>query len=144
MIGGLTTHYPDTIRPALQVLSVRPGFRKVAGLYVLIMPKGQIYFLADTTVTIDPTAEELAETAILAAEKVRMLDIEPRVAMLSFSNFGSNHHPQSEKMRRAVELALETGPPGKVSVEHVVNVLGRLNAAPAPPTVADTVRVATQ
>jgi len=104
LIGGLTEHYPDTIRPALQVLSVRPGLHKVAGLYVLITPKGQIYFLADTTVNIEPTAEDLAEIAIETAEIARRVDVEPRVAMLSFSNFGSTRHPLAEKMRLAAEL----------------------------------------
>jgi malate dehydrogenase (oxaloacetate-decarboxylating)(NADP+) len=104
LIGGLTEHYPDTIRPALQVLSVRPGMRKVAGLYVLITPKGQIYFLADTTVNIEPTAEDLAEIAIETAEIARRFDVEPRVAMLSFSNFGSTRHPLAEKMQRATAI----------------------------------------
>ncbi|MCL6507475.1 MAG: NADP-dependent malic enzyme, partial [Bryobacteraceae bacterium] len=88
LISGLTQHYPDTIRPALQVLAVRPGLRRVAGLYVLITPKGDIYFLADTTVNIEPTAEDLVEIAILTAETARRFDVEPRVALLSFSNFG--------------------------------------------------------
>ena len=72
--------------------------------------KKDVYFLADTTVTIDPTAEELAETAILAAEKVRMLDIEPRVAMLSFANFGSVKHPQVDKVRKATEIVKQRAP----------------------------------
>jgi malate dehydrogenase (oxaloacetate-decarboxylating)(NADP+) len=76
----------------------------------MMVSKKDVYFLADTTVTIDPTAEELAETAILAAEKVRMLDIEPRVAMLSFSNFGSVDHPQTKKVKRAVEIVKERAP----------------------------------
>jgi malate dehydrogenase (oxaloacetate-decarboxylating)(NADP+) len=104
IIGGLTTHYPDTIRPALQVIEVRPELRRVAGVYVLITPKGDIYFLADATVNIEPTAEDLAEIAIMAAEKARRFNQEPRVAMLSFSNFGSTRHPLSDKVRRAVEL----------------------------------------
>src|SRR6202163_2848845 len=76
---------------------------------MIVFKKG-VYSRADTTVTIDPTAEELAETAILAAEKVRMLDIEPRVAMLSFSNFGSVNHPQAKKVRQAVEIVKERAP----------------------------------
>jgi malate dehydrogenase (oxaloacetate-decarboxylating)(NADP+) len=78
--------------------------RKVAGLYVLITPKGQIYFLADTTVNIEPTAEDLAEIAIETAEIARRFDVEPRVAMLSFSNFGSTRHPLAEKMQRATAI----------------------------------------
>ena len=92
LIGGLTTHYPDTIRPALQVIDVRPELRRVAGVYVMITQKGDIYFLADATVNIEPTAEDLAEIAIMAAEKARRFNQEPRVAMLSFSNFGSTRH----------------------------------------------------
>jgi malate dehydrogenase (oxaloacetate-decarboxylating)(NADP+) len=110
LISGLTQHYPDTIRPALQVLAVRPGFRKAAGLYVLIMPKGQIYFLADTTVNIEPTAEDLAEIAIETAAIARRFEVEPRVAMLSFSNFGSTRHPLADKVRRATELVRQREP----------------------------------
>ena len=83
--------------------------RRVAAVSIIITKK-DVYFFADTHVNIDPTAEDLAEIAVLAAEVALEFDIEPRVAMLSFSNFGSNHHPQSEKMRRAVELALEKNP----------------------------------
>ncbi len=104
VIGGLTTHYPDTIRPALQVIEPRPDLHKVAGVYMLIAPKGDIYFLADATVNIEPTGEELAEIAIMTAEMARRFNQEPRVAMLSFSNFGSTRHPLSDKVRRAVEL----------------------------------------
>ena len=109
LLGGIDTHYPETIRPALQVLGKKQGLSSVHGLYMMVFKK-DVYFLADTTVTIDPTAEELAETAILAAEKVRMLDIEPRVAMLSFSNFGSVDHPQARKVKRAVEIVKERAP----------------------------------
>ncbi len=109
LLGGIDTHYPETIRPALQVLGKQQGLSSVHGLYMMVFKK-EVYFLADTTVTIDPTAEELAETAILAADKVRMLDIEPRIAMLSFSNFGSVNHPQARKVRRAVEIVKERAP----------------------------------
>jgi malate dehydrogenase (oxaloacetate-decarboxylating)(NADP+) len=109
LLGGIDTHYPETISPALQVLGKQQGLSSVHGLYMMVFKK-EVYFLADTTVTIDPTAEELAETAILAAEKVRMLDIEPRVAMLSFSNFGSVDHPQARKVKRAVEIVKERAP----------------------------------
>jgi malate dehydrogenase (oxaloacetate-decarboxylating)(NADP+) len=110
LVGGLTTHYPDTIRPALQVIDVRPEMRKVAGVYLLITPKGDIYFLADATVNIEPTAEDLAEIAIMAAEKARRFNQEPRVAMLSFSNFGSTRHPLAEKVRAAVDLVRQRAP----------------------------------
>jgi malate dehydrogenase (oxaloacetate-decarboxylating)(NADP+) len=110
VIGGLTTHYPDTIRPALQVIDIRPELRKVAGVYMLITPKGSIYFLADATVNIEPTAEDLAEIAIMASEKARRFSQEPRVAMLSFSNFGSTRHPLSDKVRKAVDLVRQRAP----------------------------------
>jgi len=109
LLSGIDTHYPETIRPALEVIGKQKGLSSVHGLYMMVFQKG-VYFLADTTVTIDPTAEELAETAILAAEKVRMLDIEPRIAMLSFSNFGSVNHPQTLKVKRAVEIVKERAP----------------------------------
>ncbi len=109
LLGGIDTHYPETIRPALEVIGKQEGLSSVHGLYMMVF-KNDVYFLADTTVTIDPTAEELAETAILAAEKVRMLDIEPRVAMLSFSNFGSANHPQARKVQRATEIVKERAP----------------------------------
>ena len=110
LIGGLTQHYPDTIRPALQVIAARPGLRKVSGVYVLITPRGDIYFLADATVNIEPSAEDLAEIAICTAETARRFGQEPRVAMLSFSNFGSTRHPLAEKVARAVALVRERAP----------------------------------
>jgi malate dehydrogenase (oxaloacetate-decarboxylating)(NADP+) len=110
IVGGLTTHYPDTIRPALEVIEVRPEVHKVAGVYVLITAKGDLFFLADATVNIEPTAEDLAEIAIMAAEKCRRFNQEPRVAMLSFSNFGSTRHPLSDKVRHAVELVRQRAP----------------------------------
>lgn len=109
LLGGIDTHYPETIRPALEVVGKQQGLSSVHGLYMMVF-KNDVYFLADTTVAIDPTAEEVAETAILAAEKVRMFDIEPRVAMLSFSNFGSVDHPQARKIKRAVEIVKEHAP----------------------------------
>src|SRR5208337_3457577 len=98
------------IRPALQVIAVRPGLRKVSGVYVLITPRGDVYFLADATVNIEPTSEDLAEIAIEAAEKARRFNQEPRVAMLSFSNFGSTRHPLADKVRRAVDLVRQRAP----------------------------------
>jgi malate dehydrogenase (oxaloacetate-decarboxylating)(NADP+) len=110
LIGGVTQHYPETIRPALEIISLRPGVKRLAGMYMLIMPKGQIYFLADTTMSIEPSSDDLAEIAVHTAEAVRGFNIEPRVAMLSFSNFGSTRHPLTEKVRRATELARKLAP----------------------------------
>lgn len=110
LIAGITRHYPDTLRPALEVIPPREGLRKVSGMYMLITPRGQTYFLADTTVNIEPDAEHLAEIAIEAAQTVKALGVEPRVAMLSFSNFGSVRHPLAEKVKRAVEMVHKREP----------------------------------
>jgi malate dehydrogenase (oxaloacetate-decarboxylating)(NADP+) len=103
LISGLRTSYPETIRPALQVMHTRSGVRKVSGAYALVF-KNRTILLADTTVNIDPTAEDLAEIAILTAETARRLGLQPKIAMLSFSNFGSTEHPQQQKVKQAVEL----------------------------------------
>jgi malate dehydrogenase (oxaloacetate-decarboxylating)(NADP+) len=105
LIAGVTQHYPDTIRPALEVIPVREGNKRVAGMYLMITAKGDLYFFADATVNIEPTADDLAEIAIEAADTARRFNVEPRVAMISFSNFGSARHPLSEKMRLATEIA---------------------------------------
>jgi malate dehydrogenase (oxaloacetate-decarboxylating)(NADP+) len=104
LVSGVTKNYPDTIRPALQIIGVREGIHRVSGLYLIITRKGDLYFLADATVNIEPTAEDLAEIALCAAQEARRFNVEPRVAMLSFSNFGSTRHPLCDKVRRAVEL----------------------------------------
>ena len=109
LVSGLTQHYPETMRPALQIIKARPGTQTVAGLYMLIF-KNDVRFITDATVNFDPTAEQLADIAILAAEKVRSVDIEPRIAMLSFSNFGSTQHPSAQKMARAAELVKRRAP----------------------------------
>jgi len=109
VISGLTQSYPDTIRPALQIFGTAPGVKRVSGLYILML-KQQTLFFADTTVNIDPTAEDLAEIAELTADAVRRFDIEPRVAMISFSSFGSNTHPSALKVKRAVELVRAARP----------------------------------
>jgi malate dehydrogenase (oxaloacetate-decarboxylating)(NADP+) len=109
VIAGLTTNYPDTIRPALQVIGMRHDIKNVSGMYAVIAKKGT-YFFSDTTVNIDPDAETLAEIALLTSETVHRFDVEPRVAMLSFSNFGSTKHPRSEKIKRAVEIIKSKNP----------------------------------
>ncbi len=103
LVSGLTSPYPETIRPALQIIGVREGVRRAAGMYMLVTQR-DVKFLADTTINIDPDAETLAETAELAAELVRELGIEPRIAMLSFSNFGDAPHPSSRKVAAATAL----------------------------------------
>jgi malate dehydrogenase (oxaloacetate-decarboxylating)(NADP+) len=109
LVAGLTQHYPDTIRPALQIIKAMPGISTIAGLYMLVF-KNDVKFITDATVNFDPTAEQLAEIAIMAAEKVRSFDITPRIAMLSFSNFGSTQHPSAQKMAKAVELVKKRAP----------------------------------
>ncbi len=109
LISGLTQHYPDTLRPALQIIGKKEGVQKVAGLYMMIF-KQRTVFIGDATVNIEPTAEDLAEIALLTAERVKQFDIEPRIAMLSFSNFGGTKHPLAEKVIRAVELVKRAAP----------------------------------
>jgi len=110
LLGGVTQHFPDTIRPALQVIKPRPGLHKVSGLYALVTKRGDMYFLADCTVNIEPSAEDLAEIALCAAETARRFNVIPRVAMLSFSNFGSTPHPLTGKVQRAVKLVQDADP----------------------------------
>ncbi len=108
-ISGLVHQYPDVIRPALQIHHTRPGSRLVAGVYIMIV-NDRPYLFTDTTVNIEPSAEDVADIACLAVDFARRLDIEPRVALLSFSNFGSTRHASPEKMRRAAELIRERCP----------------------------------
>ncbi len=109
LIGGLTTHYPQTIKPALQCVGVKNQGGIVCGLYILIL-KHRVLFFADTTVNINPNAEELAQIAITTADTVKAFDIEPKIAMLSFSNFGSVKHPESVKMQEAVKIVRKLRP----------------------------------
>ena len=109
VIAGLRAYYPATIKPALQIIKTRPGVKKVSGAY-LLMFKGRMLILADTTVTIAPTAEDMAEIAILTAETARRFNIEPRIAMISFSNFGSTKHPEAEKVAEAVAIVKKQRP----------------------------------
>ncbi len=108
-VAGVSQHYPETIRPALQIIKLRENVHRVSGVYVIVT-KQQVYFFSDTTVNIEPSAEDLAEIAVLAAEVAREFNFEPRVAMISFSNFGSTRHPLTEKVRRATELVKQKYP----------------------------------
>ena len=110
LVSGVNQHYPDTIRPALQIIKLQEGIHRVSGLYLITTRKGEMYFLADCAVNIEPNAEELAEIALCAADTARRFDVTPRVAMLSFSNFGSVQHAVVEKMRRAAQLVKERDP----------------------------------
>ncbi|MEZ4671147.1 MAG: NADP-dependent malic enzyme [Anaerolineae bacterium] len=108
-VNGRQHEYPDVIRPALQIFHTRPGVTAASGVYIMIVRR-RVYFFTDATVNIDPDADTLSEIAILAADFARTLDIEPRVAMLSFSNFGSSPHPLSYKVQKAVELVRHKRP----------------------------------
>ena len=109
LVSGVNMHYPETIRPALQVIGAHPKAEVVSGLYMLVFDK-HVIFCGDTTVNIDPTAEQLAQIAFSAGRIVRTLGITPRIAMLSFSNFGSVRHPEAEKVARAVQLLRQRDP----------------------------------
>jgi malate dehydrogenase (oxaloacetate-decarboxylating)(NADP+) len=104
LVSGVTQHFSDTIRPALQIVRMREGLHRVSGCYLLITRKGEVLFMADASVNIEPTAEDLVEIALCTAHTARRFDVQPRVAMLSFSSFGSVNHPISSKVRKAVEL----------------------------------------
>ncbi len=121
MLSGINHHYPETIRPTLEIIGKQQEIMGVHGLYMLAF-KNRVVFCADTTVSIDPSAEELAETAILAANKARHFDVEPRIAMLSFSNFGSANHPFTSKIRKATQLIKEWAPELVVEGEMQANV----------------------
>ena len=108
-VSGLTYNYPEVLRPALQTVHTMPGVHLASGVYIMIV-RDRVYFFSDATVNIEPSAEDLAEIAILAGELAREFDIEPRIALLSFSNFGSVRHPISEKAQRAVEIVRERRP----------------------------------
>jgi malate dehydrogenase (oxaloacetate-decarboxylating)(NADP+) len=115
-ISGLTFDYPDVIRPALQIHHTAPGVARAAGVYIMIFEE-KVFLFTDATVNIDPTAEDLAEIASLAADYAVKLEIEPHVAFLSFSNFGSTPHPLSDKVSKAVKLIKAKRPDLRVDGE---------------------------
>jgi malate dehydrogenase (oxaloacetate-decarboxylating)(NADP+) len=115
-ISGLTYDYPEVIRPSLQIHHTAEGAARAAGVYIMIV-EDRVYLFTDATVNIEPTAEDLAEIACLAADFAKRLEIDPRVAFLSFSNFGSTPHPLSDKVRRAVELTKTRRPDLEVDGE---------------------------
>jgi malate dehydrogenase (oxaloacetate-decarboxylating)(NADP+) len=109
LVAGVSQHYPDTLRPALSIIEMREGVSRVSGMFLIIL-KDRLYFLADTTVNIEPTAEQLAEIAVLGAEVARRFHVTPRVAMISFSNFGSVRHPLVDKVKEAVAIVRRRAP----------------------------------
>jgi len=109
LVAGVGAHYPETLRPALEVIGAHPRAGIVSGMYMLVFEK-HVVFCGDTTVNIDPTAEQLAQIGYAASRIVRSFGVDPRVAMLSFSNFGSVRHPEAEKVARAAALLRERDP----------------------------------
>ena len=121
MISGLSKNYPDTIRPALQIIGLEEGTKKVAGMYIIMTKKGPL-FLADTTVNFNPTPEELADITILVAREVKNFGITPCIAMVSYSNFGSSNSPEAKIMADAREIVKKKDPALIVDGEVQANV----------------------
>ena len=109
MLSGLTRNYAEGIRPAVQIIGTEEGVKKIAGMYLLLTKKGPL-FLADTTVNIKPTAEEIADITLMVAKEVRNFNIEPRIAMLSYSNFGSSDTEEAKMMAEATKIVKQRNP----------------------------------
>lgn len=109
LISGYTTSYPNTIRPALECVGVKEGFKIVSGMYIVITKK-DTHFFADCTVNVNPNSEQLAEIAISAADTVQNFEIKPKIALLSFSNFGSAPYPESIKVKEALKIIKQRRP----------------------------------
>jgi malate dehydrogenase (oxaloacetate-decarboxylating)(NADP+) len=109
MISGLVKNYPDTIRPALQTIGTEDGVNKIAGMYLMLTKMGPM-FLADTTINFNPTAQELADITLMVAKEVRQFNIVPRIAMLSYSNFGSSTSPEAKLVAEARKLVKQKMP----------------------------------
>jgi malate dehydrogenase (oxaloacetate-decarboxylating)(NADP+) len=124
MISGLTRGYKDSIRPALRVIGVEKGLNKIAGMYILISKDGPMFF-ADTTVNINPSVEEIVDITLLVARTVKQYKIKPKIAMLSYSNFGSNEGPDAIKMREATKILHDKHPglvvDGELQANFAVN-----------------------
>jgi malate dehydrogenase (oxaloacetate-decarboxylating)(NADP+) len=125
LISGLTKDYAQTIRPALRIIGVAEGVTKVAGMYIMNTKK-ETYFFADTTVNVDPSADDLVEIIGLTAEKVRFFGEEPRIALLSYSNFGSNGGPEPDKIQEAIKKAKAKWPnliiDGEIQANQALNI----------------------
>lgn len=121
LISGLTRKYSDTIRPALQIIGTQDDVKRVAGMYIMITKKGPFFF-ADTTINVNPTAEELAEITVLTAWAVQQFNIKPRIAMLSYSNFGASQEDSAKKVRDAVSILHQKFPGMSVDGEMQANI----------------------
>jgi malate dehydrogenase (oxaloacetate-decarboxylating)(NADP+) len=109
MLSGLTKNYDEAIRPALHIIGTEEGVKKIAGMYLLLTKRGPL-FLADTTVNFNPTAEELADIAMMVAKEVRNFNLTPRIAMLSYSNFGSSNSPEAKLVAEATRILKKRNP----------------------------------
>ena len=109
LISGLTVKYPTALRPILRIIGTEPGLRKAAGMYTLLTKRGPMFF-ADTTINLDPTVEEIIQMVLNVADTVRRTNIEPKVALLSYSNFGSSNGPDARKMAQASKILREEHP----------------------------------
>src|ERR1017187_3631450 len=109
MISGLTRNYPDAIRPAIQIIGTEEGVKKIAGMYLMLTKRGPL-FLADTTVNFNPTAEELADITLMVAKEVRNFNLNPRIAMLSYSNFGTSDSPEARLVAEATKIVKQRNP----------------------------------
>ncbi|WP_236938284.1 phosphate acyltransferase [Flavisolibacter tropicus] len=109
MISGLSKNYPSTVRPAIHCIGMEEGTKRIAGMYLMLTKRGPL-FLADTTVNFHPTAEELAEITLLVAKEVRHFNLQPRIAMLSYSNFGSSDSPEAQLVAKARAIVKERMP----------------------------------
>ena len=109
MISGLTRQYASAIRPALTIIGTKPGVKRIAGMYIVLTPKGPL-FMADTTINLDPTAEELADITQLVADEIKSFNITPKIAMISHSNFGSTDSEEAKKMAKATALVKQRDP----------------------------------
>ncbi|MGM0944402.1 MAG: NADP-dependent malic enzyme [Bacteroidota bacterium] len=120
-ISGLTRDYPKTILPSLHTIGVKPGTKRVAGMYIMNTDRGPFFF-ADATVNLNPTAEELVEIIGLTADAVKFFNIEPRIAVLSYSNFGSAKGETASKTAKATEMAKAKYPDLIIEGEMQANV----------------------
>jgi malate dehydrogenase (oxaloacetate-decarboxylating)(NADP+) len=134
VVSGIGYYYPDTIRPALQVIGLAPGVRRTAGMYLILHRQRGILFFGDTTVNIETDCDVLADVAELVADAAKTYDVTPRVAMLSMSSFGSVQHPEVRKVQRAVEILRKRRPDleveGELHANEAVNFEGQKQAYP--------------
>ncbi|HUS68148.1 MAG TPA: NADP-dependent malic enzyme [Kofleriaceae bacterium] len=121
LVGGLSLSFPETIRPALQIIGLRPGVKVATGMYMMVL-KDSVMFFADATINIEPDAEQLADIAVQVADAVRSMGVEPRMAMVSFSNFGSAEHAQATMVREALAIVRTRRPELEVDGEMQADV----------------------